>query len=128
MPVFVKTLVKKGELKWNLPPVIQPVIYRPGQTLHIEITVTNPQEDVAQKYHMGMALTDPRTGAILLVNNTPQQWGLKIDLEKRTFTLAHEITEFQLDPKESLTITGDVTFGLTNCILGLGLLEPGPPS
>jgi len=122
MAVIIKTVVKKGELKWNLPPIIRPIAYRAGQTLHIEITVTNPQ-DADQEYLLGMSLADPRTGAILLVDNTKQSCVLKIDLNARTFTLTEaEGTIFKLTAKESLTITGDVTFGLTNCILGLFLV------
>jgi len=122
--VAAKTqVVKKGEIKWNLPPMIQPIIYRAGQTLRIEITITNPQE-AEEDYVLAMSLSDPGTGKILLINNTPQAWGLMIDIDKKTFTLSEaERTILKLAAKESLTITGDVTFGVTNCILNLFLLD-----
>jgi len=55
--VAAKTqVVKKGEIKWNLPPMIQPIIYRAGQTLRIEITITNPQE-AEEDYVLAMSLS-----------------------------------------------------------------------
>jgi len=124
MPVTAVTEVTpKGKLSWNLPPIYQPIIYRPGQVLHVEITVTNPQ-DVDQLYCLTLGLYDPRTGGTLLVNNTPQEWYFKIDLEKKTFTLVETGgTVFKVPAGESLTISGDLTFTLTNCILGVLLME-----
>jgi len=123
MAIAVKTEVKKGELKWNLPPMLQPITYRAGQTLRIELTITNPQ-DAAEDYILAMSLSDPATGKVLYINNTPQAWGLKIDVDKKTFTLSEtEKTVLKLESKESLTITGDVTFGLSNCILAVHLID-----